>query len=107
MQILPINLILLLFNPPQGYLPSIYYPKQRDVPLFKNLSTQCKYMDIPFLSYLPSSNLIDMSYNFLVDAIFGFSFAGQVRAPFDDIIKLLKGISIPICSIDIPSGMIN
>ncbi|XP_071788213.1 NAD(P)H-hydrate epimerase-like isoform X2 [Asterias amurensis] len=87
-----------------GYLPSIYYPKQRDAQLFKSLSTQCKYMDIPFLSYLPSSSLIDMSYNFVVDAIFGFSFSGQVRAPFDDVLKLLRGTSIPLCSIDIPSG---
>ncbi|XP_022109159.1 NAD(P)H-hydrate epimerase-like isoform X2 [Acanthaster planci] len=87
-----------------GYLPSIYYPKHKDIELYKNLSLQCKNMDIPFLSYLPSSSLIDLSYNLVVDGIFGFSFSGQARAPFDDIIKTLKNIMIPLCSIDVPSG---
>ncbi|XP_070535913.1 NAD(P)H-hydrate epimerase-like isoform X1 [Ptychodera flava] len=87
-----------------GYEPSIFYPKRPDKTLYKNLAHQCAALDVPFLSYLPNSKLLDESYNFVVDAIFGFSFKGDVRPPFADVLKTLKEINIPLCSIDIPSG---
>ncbi|XP_072173750.1 NAD(P)H-hydrate epimerase-like [Diadema setosum] len=87
-----------------GYLPTIFYPKRPDKKLFNNLTTQCATLDIPFLSYLPSSSLINSSYNFVVDALFGFSFKGEVRAPFGEVLETLKSISVPLCSIDVPSG---
>ncbi|XP_077993950.1 NAD(P)H-hydrate epimerase-like [Glandiceps talaboti] len=87
-----------------GYQPSIFYPKRPEKSLYKNLSHQCATMDIPFLSYLPNAQLINESYNFVVDALFGFSFKGDVRPPFGDVLKTLKEISVPLCSIDIPSG---
>eukprot|EP00057_Strongylocentrotus_purpuratus_P002764 XP_003725195.1 PREDICTED: NAD(P)H-hydrate epimerase isoform X2 [Strongylocentrotus purpuratus] len=87
-----------------GYFPTIFYPKRPDKKLFNNLTTQCAALDIPFLSYLPSSSLINSSYNFVVDALFGFSFKGEVRAPFGEVLENLKHISIPLCSIDVPSG---
>ena len=43
-------------------------------------------------------------YQLVVDAIFGFSFHGTPRAPFDTVITLLNQSSLPIVSIDIPSG---
>lgn len=61
-------------------------------------------MNIPFLVCLPESRLIDMNYNLVVDAIFGFSFSGEIRPPFKDILERLKNVKLPICSIDIPSG---
>ena len=91
----------------QGYLPTIFYPKRPDKTLFNNLMTQCASLDIPFLSYLPSASLINNSYNFVVDALFGFSFKGEVRAPFGEVLDTLKNISIPLCSIDVPSGKIS
>eukprot|EP00961_Rhodomonas_salina_P192924 2603319-Rhodomonas_salina.1 len=39
----------------------------------------------------------------VVDAIFGFSFKGDVRAPFDGILAQLNAVKAPIASIDIPS----
>lgn len=39
-----------------------------------------------------------------MDAIFGFSFHSQPRPPFDEPIRLFKETSIPIVSVDIPSG---
>ena len=44
------------------------------------------------------------NYDLVVDAIFGFSFHGNPRAPFDAIINLLNGCDKPIVSVDIPSG---
>ncbi|GFQ92312.1 NAD(P)H-hydrate epimerase [Trichonephila clavata] len=61
-------------------------------------------MDIPFLSFLPEVRLVDDSYNLIVDALFGFSFKPPVRAEFEDCMKKLKSLSIPVCSVDVPSG---
>jgi len=42
--------------------------------------------------------------NLVVDAIFGFSFSGEVRQPFTMAIDALTRTSLPIVSIDIPSA---
>ena len=39
-----------------------------------------------------------------MDAIFGFSFSGPIRAPFDEALPLLIKSKLPIISVDIPSG---
>lgn len=62
-------------------------------------------MDMPFLSFFPSEpQLINESYNIVVDALFGFSFKGPARPEFASVLDKLKRIDIPICSIDVPSG---
>lgn len=40
----------------------------------------------------------------VMDAIFGFSFEGEPRAPFDIVIEALKKTDKPILSVDIPSA---
>ncbi|XP_014396137.1 PREDICTED: NAD(P)H-hydrate epimerase [Myotis brandtii] len=88
-----------------GYQPTIYYPKRPNKPLFTALVTQCQKMDIPFLGEMPPEpQLIDELYELVVDAIFGFSFKGDVREPFHNILSVLSGLTVPIASIDIPSG---
>ena len=59
----------------QGYKPTIFYPKRVSKPLYDNLFKQCEGLDMPVLSFFPSeAHLITDSYNFVVDALFGFSF---------------------------------
>ena len=60
-----------------------------------------------FLEETPNASYINENYNFVVDAIFGFSFRGDVRAPFDVILDVLKAVSVPIASVDVPSGMFS
>jgi NAD(P)H-hydrate repair Nnr-like enzyme with NAD(P)H-hydrate epimerase domain len=44
----------------------------------------------------------------VVDAIFGFSFKGSsVRAPFDQVLTTLRQVTVPLASVDIPSGKID
>ena len=62
-------------------------------------------MGIEFLPQLPLPEEIDKEYHVVMDAIFGFSFKGAVRAPFDDILSSLRRVKTPICSVDVPSGM--
>uniref|UniRef100_A0A1A8J8W2 NAD(P)H-hydrate epimerase n=2 Tax=Nothobranchius kuhntae TaxID=321403 RepID=A0A1A8J8W2_NOTKU len=87
-----------------GYEPTILYPKRPNKPLFQGLTTQCEKMEIPFLTEMPEAEVIDEAYNLVIDAIFGFSFKGSVREPFGSILDQLKKTTIPIASIDIPSG---
>ncbi|XP_072840139.2 NAD(P)H-hydrate epimerase [Pogona vitticeps] len=88
-----------------GYEPTLHYPKRPSKPLFEGLTTQCEKMGIPFLSEFPSeAALIDEVYGLVVDAIFGFSFQGAVREPFGSILSTLEKVTVPIASIDIPSG---
>ncbi|CAG8781541.1 26103_t:CDS:2 [Gigaspora margarita] len=67
----------------------------------KRLITQCNNLDIPFTNNLPDQL---KQNDLVVDAIFGFSFTGEIRAPFDQVIQELKETKLPIASIDIPSA---
>jgi NAD(P)H-hydrate epimerase len=83
-----------------GYLPTVVYPKITENNLFLRLMTQCRTLDIPILTTLPDLS----SFDLIVDAIFGFSFRGDIRPPFDEIIRDINSSSKPILSVDIPSG---
>ncbi|XP_076239564.1 NAD(P)HX epimerase [Calliopsis andreniformis] len=89
-----------------GYSPEIYYPKRTSNTLYENLLHQCIENDIPLvendLEEFATKRLCH--FGLIVDALFGFSFKPPVRETFVPIIRLLESTSIPICSIDIPSG---
>ncbi|EFC37844.1 predicted protein [Naegleria gruberi] len=93
-----------------GYSPIVLYPKkeaaQKD--LYKRLLLQCTHFSIPIHYETNSPLLEDSSFDFIVDAIFGYSFSGKqgIREPFKTVIDTLKkpGNNTPILSIDLPSG---
>ncbi|KAG6898412.1 hypothetical protein C0992_004123 [Termitomyces sp. T32_za158] len=74
---------------------------------YKRLQTQCDNMKI---TILPPSHDTDSlrtalsTTDVILDAIFGFSFKGPIRAPFDTVLPLLTQSGLPIVSVDIPSG---
>ncbi|KNE66094.1 hypothetical protein AMAG_10352 [Allomyces macrogynus ATCC 38327] len=75
-------------------------------PLLTGLTTQLSNLDIPFVGE-PLAPMLDdaiQSSDLIVDALFGFSFTGDVRSPFDQIIQKLNDAKKPIVSVDIPSG---
>ncbi|BCS00490.1 NADHX epimerase [Aspergillus luchuensis] len=84
-----------------GYKPSVYYPKQGKNDLYQRLKTQLENLSVPFISDLP---VAIKSADFLVDAIFGFSFGGPLREPFPTIISQIETASIPVLSVDAPSS---
>ncbi|KAL8429023.1 hypothetical protein ACSSS7_006831 [Eimeria intestinalis] len=43
-------------------------------------------------------------YSVLVDALFGFSFRGPLRAPYLGLIQKAKATGLPVFSVDVPSG---
>ncbi|KAH1029080.1 hypothetical protein HUJ05_002379 [Dendroctonus ponderosae] len=86
------------------YSPVVYYPKQTNKELYQNLTHQCTSMNIPVLKSLPESSKFETDYGLIVDALFGFSFKPPVREDFVPVIGLMKTTSVPIASVDIPSG---
>ncbi|KAF9465264.1 YjeF N-terminal domain-like protein [Collybia nuda] len=90
-----------------GYQPTIYMPKPGSKDHYKRLQIQCDNMKIPTLP--PSSDVEALkrvlgSSDVILDAIFGFSFKGPIRSPFDSTLPLLTESKLPIVSVDIPSG---
>ncbi|KAF7313836.1 NAD(P)H-hydrate epimerase [Mycena chlorophos] len=91
-----------------GYKPTIYMPKPGSKDIYQRLHTQCKNLDIPTLqgdgdAAATLRNALGAS-DVILDAIFGFSFKGPIRAPFDTAMPLLSASGLPIVSVDIPSG---
>ncbi|XP_028078375.1 pyridoxine/pyridoxamine 5'-phosphate oxidase 1, chloroplastic-like [Camellia sinensis] len=96
-----------------GYKLSVCYPKRAPKPLYDGLVTQLESPCVPFLSVEDLSMDLSNDFDILVDAMFGFSFRGTPRPPFDVLIQ--RPISIQnhhrmhqespiVVSIDIPSG---
>ncbi|KAJ5146049.1 AI-BP family protein [Penicillium bovifimosum] len=84
-----------------GYVPSVYYPKEGKNELYQRLKTQLQNLSIPFVTDFPSAL---KSTDYLIDAIFGFSFGGPLRDPFGDIVSQIEFASVPVLSVDAPSS---
>ncbi|KAF9875157.1 hypothetical protein CkaCkLH20_07423 [Colletotrichum karsti] len=84
-----------------GYKPSIYYPKRSKNELYQRLAQQLEDLNVPFVDDFPAAL---KSTDHIVDAIFGFSFSGEVREPFPAVIKALEETKLPVTSVDAPSS---
>lgn len=87
-----------------GYVPTIYYPKPTNQPIFSGLQKQLHHLSIPFLTTPESFTSALQSSDLVVDALFGFSFHPPVRAPFDSVLRDIIGAGKPVLSVDIPSS---
>ena len=69
----------------------VLYPKKTDKPLYHGLVTQLEALNVPFVSAADAtdSGPLRERYDVIIDAIFGFSFRGSPRAPFDTILQVL------------------
>lgn len=89
---------------------TLFYPKQGKNEFYQRLLKQCSNLGISeigsgggdsaeaaFEEELQKTDLV-------MDAIFGFSFEGEPRPPFDKVITALKQTKKPIVSVDIPSA---
>ena len=83
----------------------MFYPKRTAKPLYEGLTAQCLKMGVAFIDALPSADSINTTFDVVVDALFGFSFKGDPRPPFDSVLAILSEITRPLVSVDIPSGM--
>ncbi|KAJ2314650.1 hypothetical protein IWW51_005947 [Coemansia sp. RSA 2702] len=84
-----------------GFCASLFYPKQPAKSLYQSLVRQCEAFNIPVVQDLDAEL---QSSDIVVDALFGFSFKGTPRAPFDKVLESLRATNKPIIAVDIPSG---
>ncbi|KAI2604884.1 YjeF N-terminal domain-like protein [Hypoxylon fragiforme] len=84
-----------------GYRPAIYYPKRSRNELYQRLAKQLEDLEVPFVEDFPAAI---KSTDHIVDAVFGFSFSGEVREPFPAVIRALEDTKLPVTSVDAPSS---
>ncbi|KAI8723844.1 NAD(P)H-hydrate epimerase [Fusarium sp. LHS14.1] len=84
-----------------GYKPTVFYPKRSKNDLYQRLAKQLEDLDVPFVDDFSSAV---KSTDHIVDAIFGFSFSGEVREPFPAVIQALQETKLPVTSVDAPSS---
>lgn len=84
-----------------GYRPTVFYPKRSKNELYQRLAKQLEDLNVPFVDDFPAAM---KSTDHVVDAIFGFSFSGEVREPFPAVIQALQETKLPVTSVDAPSS---
>ncbi|KAI2632963.1 YjeF N-terminal domain-containing protein [Xylaria nigripes] len=84
-----------------GYRPSVYYPKRSKNDLYLRLAKQLEDLEVAFVDDFTSAI---KAADHVVDAVFGFSFSGEVREPFLAVIKALEETKLPVTSVDAPSS---
>lgn len=62
---------------------------------------QLEQLKIPFISDFSAQVA---QADVIVDAIFGFSFSGEVREPFPGVIRALETSKVPVLAVDAPSS---
>ncbi len=94
-----------------GYTVKVAYPKQGKGELFDNLVQQCRDLGISFVteasdvaSLCAAGGISREEYDLVIDALFGFSFAGKSREPYLSLINAMRDSSVPTLSVDVPSG---
>ncbi|KAL2148280.1 hypothetical protein VTH82DRAFT_2428 [Thermothelomyces myriococcoides] len=84
-----------------GYQPAIYYPKRPKNDLYQRLTKQLEDLEVPFVDDFPTAL---QSADHVIDAVFGFSFSGEVREPFPAVIQAMAESKVPVTSVDAPSS---
>merc|ERR1712094_25407 len=87
----------------------VCYPKRTDRELYRNLVKQLESFEsseAPGVVFLGVDEALSSlpSWDVVLDAMFGFSFRGEPRPPFKEIIGEVANCGKPIVSVDIPSG---
>ncbi|SCM12267.1 pyridoxal 5'-phosphate synthase, putative [Plasmodium chabaudi adami] len=85
-----------------GYDVTVVYLKENNKVLFKGLLKLLEHYEIPVLRSITLDEMCN--YDLIVDAIFGFSFSGAPRSPFDALISMINNSKKAVVSIDVPSG---
>uniref|UniRef100_A0A8C9GDX2 NAD(P)H-hydrate epimerase n=1 Tax=Piliocolobus tephrosceles TaxID=591936 RepID=A0A8C9GDX2_9PRIM len=85
-----------------GYDIKIIYPKINNKLLFTKLLKLLEHYQIPVVQSITQEEL--NQHDLIIDAIFGFSFKGEPRNPFDELIRMINKSNKAVISIDVPSG---
>ncbi|TIB33866.1 hypothetical protein E3P84_02026 [Wallemia ichthyophaga] len=86
-----------------GYKALLFYPKPSKNQFVQQLDKQLDHFSVQRIQAEDFEGALHQS-TVVLDAIFGFSFKGDPRPPFDGPIAALKDSDRPIVSVDIPSA---
>lgn len=86
-----------------GYDITVVYPKENTKVLFQRLLNLLHHYHVPVVKSATGEDI--KMYDLVVDALFGFSFRGEPRSPFDEIIHMINQSNKPVVSVDVPSGI--
>ncbi|HRR91615.1 MAG TPA: NAD(P)H-hydrate epimerase [bacterium] len=50
-------------------------------------------------------NFQEIRGDFVIDGLFGTGFKGEMREPYNSVVRYINNLNIPIISIDVPSGL--
>ncbi|SBO22567.1 pyridoxal 5'-phosphate synthase, putative [Plasmodium knowlesi strain H] len=75
-----------------GYDITVAYPKENTKVLFQRLLNLLHHYHVPVVKSATGEDI--KMYDLVVDALFGFSFRGEPRSPFDEIIHV--GLAPPV-----------
>lgn len=85
-----------------GYRVQVLWPVQKPVDLYQRLARQLRQLGVPVASALEP---LEAPFDVLVDAVFGYSFTGDMRAPFAELLPRLRDLRVGrVCAVDVPSG---
>ena len=84
-----------------GYSPEVFCPKPSSSEHYVRLLSQCRALQIPTSEQCPPDFA---NFDFIIDAILGFSSKLPLRMPFVELVKTLGSTHVPILSIDVPTG---
>ena len=88
----------------RSYPVTIVLPKEPKQAYFASLVSQAASHGCQIVtSKAPTPTELDANA-IIIDALFGFSFSGPPRPPYDEIIELFSKAANPVFSIDVPSG---
>lgn len=87
-----------------GHDPVVWYPKPK-AGIYASLVKQLSLLRIPVLGADVSAAEVRLDdYDYVIDAIFGFSFTGTPREPFASIVTALAATKVAVLAVDVPSS---
>jgi len=84
-----------------GYIVEVCYPKPSQKAIYTDLMKQLEQYGVHISK---DFSVASGSFDLIVDAVFGFSFSGEIRPPFDSVLKEMNESGIKRVAVDIPSG---
>ena len=88
-----------------GFQPTVVYPTLgKNTPLFSKLVQQCQDLGITIATQFDENDIGE--HQVVLDSVFGFDFQGHrgVCAPYDRMLRCMRDTSVPVVSVDVPSG---
>lgn len=86
-----------------GFDPTVVAPKRparaESRELFDGLFLQLGAFGIPILEAMPPADAVVRDFDLIVDAVFGFSYSGALRPPFESVIHVMASVSDSVASV--------